>query len=92
MTLPFDQDMRAYSHRLGAEFDGEGTNFALFSEHAEAVELCLFDEHGTETRGALPSTHTAMCGEPIQAQHSRHRGSGAPNAGGMVKRPTHPVR
>jgi isoamylase len=28
---------------LGAAFDGEGVNFALFSEHATAVELCLFD-------------------------------------------------
>jgi isoamylase len=28
---------------LGATWDGEGVNFALFSEHAEAVELCLFD-------------------------------------------------
>ena len=27
---------------LGATWDGEGTNFALFSEGAEAVELCLF--------------------------------------------------
>ena len=29
---------------LGATFDGSGTNFALFSEVAEKVELCLFDE------------------------------------------------
>ncbi len=28
---------------LGATWDGEGVNFALFSEHASAVELCLFD-------------------------------------------------
>jgi isoamylase len=28
---------------LGATWDGEGVNFALFSEHAEGVELCLFD-------------------------------------------------
>ena len=35
---------------LGATFDGTGTNFALFSEAAEKVELCLFDELGTETR------------------------------------------
>ena len=35
---------------LGATFDGTGTNFALFSEGAEKVELCLFDELGTETR------------------------------------------
>ena len=31
---------------LGATWDGEGVNFALFSEHAEAVALCLFDELG----------------------------------------------
>ena len=30
----------------GATWDGEGVNFALFSEHAEAVELCLFDARG----------------------------------------------
>ncbi|MFI7495235.1 glycogen debranching protein GlgX [Kocuria sp. M4R2S49] len=35
---------------LGATFDGTGTNFALFSEAAEKVELCLFEEDGTETR------------------------------------------
>jgi isoamylase len=31
---------------LGATWDGEGVNFAIFSEHAEQVELCLFDESG----------------------------------------------
>ena len=31
---------------LGASWDGEGVNFALFSEHAERVELCLFDPKG----------------------------------------------
>ncbi|WP_124343121.1 glycogen debranching protein GlgX [Cellulomonas algicola] len=35
---------------LGATYDGTGTNFALFSEVAERVELCLFDADGTETR------------------------------------------
>lgn len=29
--------------RLGAHFDGSGTNFAVFSQHATGVELCLFD-------------------------------------------------
>lgn len=38
---------------LGATFDGSGTNFALFSEGAEQVELCLFDDDGTETRVPL---------------------------------------
>jgi isoamylase len=35
---------------LGAMWDGEGTNFALFSEHAGRVELCLFDDDGNEER------------------------------------------
>jgi glycogen operon protein len=39
---------------LGATYDGLGTNFALFSEAAERVELCLFGEDGRETRHDLP--------------------------------------
>jgi len=35
---------------LGATWDGEGTNVALFTQGAEAVEVCLFDEAGQETR------------------------------------------
>jgi isoamylase len=42
---------RAYP--LGATFDGEGTNFALFSEVAEMVQLCLFDDDGRERRVRL---------------------------------------
>ena len=38
------------TYPLGATFDGNGTNFALFSEGAERVELCLFSEDGEETR------------------------------------------
>ncbi|GGP88139.1 glycogen debranching protein GlgX [Streptosporangium pseudovulgare] len=38
---------------LGATYDGAGTNFALFTEVAERVELCLFDDDGEETRVAL---------------------------------------
>lgn len=41
-------------HPLGATWDGQGTNFALFSENATAVDLCLFDAAGQETR--LPLT------------------------------------
>ncbi len=33
---------------LGPTWDGDGTNFALFSEHASGVTLCLFDEDGNE--------------------------------------------
>jgi isoamylase len=39
---------------LGASWDGTGTNFALFSEVADRVELCLFDDRGRETRFDLP--------------------------------------
>jgi isoamylase len=35
---------------LGATPDGEGTNFALFSENATRIELCLFDENGQHER------------------------------------------
>ena len=45
---------------LGATYDGAGTNFSIFSEVAERVELCLFDEDGTETRHDLPEV-TALC-------------------------------
>lgn len=37
---------RGSAYPLGATWDGEGVNFALFSEHAERVELCVFDEAG----------------------------------------------
>ena len=39
---------------LGATWEGEGTNFSLFSEHAEGVELCLFAPDGAEIRHELP--------------------------------------
>jgi isoamylase len=39
---------------LGATYDGVGTNFSLFSEVGDRVELCLFDDEGRETRYSLP--------------------------------------
>jgi glycogen operon protein len=42
------------SYPLGATYDGAGTNFALFSEIATRVDLCLFDESGHEQRIELP--------------------------------------
>ena len=39
---------------LGATHDGIGTNFSVFSEVAERVELCIFDEEGNESRADLP--------------------------------------
>jgi isoamylase len=38
------------AYPLGATWDGSGTNFALFSEAAESVQLCLFDTDGSERR------------------------------------------
>ena len=42
------------AYPLGATYDGMGTNFSLFSEVADAVELCLFDDAGHETKIRLP--------------------------------------
>ena len=48
------------AYPLGAAWDGEGTNFSVFSEVAERVELCLFDEENHETRLDL-SEVTGFC-------------------------------
>ncbi|MEV4707386.1 glycogen debranching protein GlgX [Actinoplanes sp. NPDC049316] len=42
-----------HRYPLGATYDGTGTNFAIFSEVAEAVELCLFDASGNERKVQL---------------------------------------
>jgi glycogen operon protein len=72
---------------LGATFDGSGTNFSIFSEVAERVELCLFDERGRETRVTLPET-TALCWhgylpdvQPGQRYGFRVHGPWAPERG-----------
>jgi glycogen operon protein len=53
-TEPELEIWRGKAYPLGATYDGSGTNFALFSEVAERVELCLFDAEGAETRLTLP--------------------------------------
>jgi isoamylase len=45
---------RGKAYPLGATYDGSGTNFAVFSEAADKVELCLFDAEGAESRVTLP--------------------------------------
>jgi isoamylase len=72
---------------LGATYDGAGTNFAVFSEVAERVELCLFDDKGEETRVDLPEV-TAFCWHgylpqvgPGQRYGFRVHGPWAPEAG-----------
>src|SRR2546428_2812520 len=72
---------------LGATYDGAGTNFSLFSEVAERVELCLFDDDGGERRVALPEV-TALCWHgylpgiaPGQRYGYRVQGPHAPDEG-----------
>jgi isoamylase len=48
------------NYPLGSSYDGAGTNFSIFSEIAEGVDLCLFDERGNETKIALPEV-TSFC-------------------------------
>ena len=72
---------------MGATFDGSGCNFSLFSEVAERVELCLFDEDGTETRVDLPEVtafvhHGYLPGiQPGQRYGFRVHGPWAPEQG-----------
>ena len=46
MSAPITSVWPGRPYPRGATWDGEGVNFALFSEHAEKVELCIFDEKG----------------------------------------------
>ncbi|MGH2999525.1 MAG: alpha-amylase family glycosyl hydrolase, partial [Gaiellaceae bacterium] len=72
---------------LGATWDGEGTNFSLFSENAESVELSLFDAAGRETR--IPVTERTAFNwhcylpdvAPGQLYGYRVHGAYDPNAG-----------
>ena len=60
---------------LGATWDGEGVNFALFSEHAEKVELCLFDVRGRRetSRIELREQRIGIDGLARQMRHARPR-------------------
>src|SRR6187455_2546881 len=72
---------------LGAVYDGMGTNFAVFSEVADAVELCLFDDDNNERRIPLPEVdafvwHGYLPGvEPGQRYGFRVHGPWAPEQG-----------
>ena len=48
-------------HPLGATWDGEGANFAIFSEHAEWVELVLFDEDGSASASYELAERSDLC-------------------------------
>ena len=75
------------AYPLGATYDGSGTNFALFSEVAERVELCLFDANGAEVRHDLPEMdgfvwHAFLPGvEPGQRYGYRVHGPYDPSRG-----------
>jgi isoamylase len=75
------------AYPLGATYDGSGTNFALFSEVAERVELCLFDADGAEERVVLPEVdgfvwHAFLPGiEPGQRYGYRVYGTNDPSRG-----------
>jgi isoamylase len=72
---------------LGPRWDGEGTNFSLFSEHAQKVELCLFDGQDRETRYELTERtayhwHGYLAGiGPGQRYGYRVQGPWAPEQG-----------
>ncbi len=73
----------------GARCDGEGTHFSLFSAHAEAVELCLYDERGEKQvdrvflpeqthgiwHGYLPGLRAGTCyGYRVHGAYAPHAG------------------
>jgi glycogen operon protein len=72
---------------LGATFDSEGVNFAVFSENATGMDVCLFDEHGVETRVPLRDRsahvwHGFIPGlRPGQRYGFRAHGTYAPESG-----------
>ncbi|HTL75595.1 MAG TPA: glycogen debranching protein GlgX, partial [Casimicrobiaceae bacterium] len=51
---PFTAVWPGRSFPRGAHWDGEGVNFAVFSEHAERVELCVFDPTGRRELQRIP--------------------------------------
>ncbi len=56
-ALAFDPSVRS-NFELGAEYNGSGVNFALFSDNAEGVDLCLFSADGSEETARLSMPHT----------------------------------
>jgi isoamylase len=87
-AIAFDAT-RGRSDMIGAIYDGEGTNFALFSENATKVELCLFDAEGAAeiARLELPAMEGGIWFgylpgiKPGQAYGYRVHGPWAPEEG-----------
>ncbi len=66
---------------LGATYEGTGTNFAIFSEVATRVELCLFDADGVEERIDLAEVDAHRVARLPARSASRANGTGT---GSMV--------
>ena len=64
------------SYPLGATYDGAGTNFGLFSEVADRVELCLFDDDGTGDAGSTCTRWTGSSGTGTCRASARASGTG----------------
>lgn len=86
---PISRLQAGVAYPLGAHWDGKGINFTLVAPNAEAVHLCLFDEHGHEQLQSMP---LPMCsngvwhgyltgGEPGQVYGYRVAGPYAPAQG-----------
>lgn len=58
---------------LGASYDGAGVNFALYSQVAQKVELCLFDEHDAETRIEMTERNSYVWHNYIPGLHPGQR-------------------
>ncbi len=58
---------------LGASYDGAGVNFALYSQVAQKVELCLFDEHDVETRIEMTEQNSYVWHDYIPGLHPGQR-------------------
>ena len=58
---------------LGASYDGAGVNFALYSQVAQKVELCLFDEHDVETRIEMTEQNSYVWHNYIPGLHPGQR-------------------
>lgn len=80
---------RGCSHALDAEFDDDGTNVALFFDHAESVELAFFDANGKHEvfRAELPDWegciwYRSLAGvRPVRLYGYRFQGSWETEAG-----------
>ena len=58
---------------LGASYDGAGVNFALYSQVAQKVELCLFDEHDVETRIEMTERNSYVWHNYVPGLHPGQR-------------------